>query len=53
MNVVWTLLHTPCVTVPAGTGPHHLPLGLQAIGRVGDDARTLACADWIAARLEK
>jgi Asp-tRNA(Asn)/Glu-tRNA(Gln) amidotransferase A subunit family amidase len=28
-----------------------MPLGLQVIGRIGDDARTLACADWIAARL--
>jgi Asp-tRNA(Asn)/Glu-tRNA(Gln) amidotransferase A subunit family amidase len=47
MNVVWTLLHTPCVSVPAGKSPNAMPLGLQAIGRIGDDARTLACAAWI------
>jgi Asp-tRNA(Asn)/Glu-tRNA(Gln) amidotransferase A subunit family amidase len=53
MNVVWTLLHVPCVSVPMGIGPAGLPLGLQVIGRIGDDARTLACARWIEARLKK
>jgi Asp-tRNA(Asn)/Glu-tRNA(Gln) amidotransferase A subunit family amidase len=51
MNVVWTLLHTPCVAVPAGKSPSGMPLGLQVIGRIGDDARTLAAARWIAERL--
>jgi Asp-tRNA(Asn)/Glu-tRNA(Gln) amidotransferase A subunit family amidase len=51
MNVVWTLLHTPCVAVPAGKSDHRMPLGLQVIGRIGDDARTLAAAAWIAERL--
>jgi Asp-tRNA(Asn)/Glu-tRNA(Gln) amidotransferase A subunit family amidase len=51
MNVVWTLLHTPCVAVPAGKSPSGMPLGLQVIGRIGDDARTLAAAAWIAERL--
>ncbi len=51
LNVVWTLLHTPCVAVPAGRGPNGLPLGLQVVGRIGDDARTLACARWIEERL--
>jgi Asp-tRNA(Asn)/Glu-tRNA(Gln) amidotransferase A subunit family amidase len=51
MNVVWTLLHTPCVAVPAGKSASSMPLGLQVIGRIGDDARTLAAARWIAERL--
>ncbi|HEX9433727.1 MAG TPA: amidase [Burkholderiales bacterium] len=51
LNVVWTLLHVPSVCVPAAKSPNGMPLGLQVIGRIGDDARTLACADWIAARL--
>jgi Asp-tRNA(Asn)/Glu-tRNA(Gln) amidotransferase A subunit family amidase len=51
MNVVWTLLHVPCVAVPAGKSPSGMPLGLQVIGRIGDDARTLACAAWISERL--
>jgi Asp-tRNA(Asn)/Glu-tRNA(Gln) amidotransferase A subunit family amidase len=53
MNVVWTLLHTPCVSVPIGQGPNGLPLGLQVIGRIGDDARTLACARWIESKLKE
>ena len=53
MNVVWTLLHVPCVSLPIGVGPNGLPLGLQVIGRIGDDARTLACAGWIEARMKE
>jgi Asp-tRNA(Asn)/Glu-tRNA(Gln) amidotransferase A subunit family amidase len=52
MNVVWTFLHVPCVGVPMGRSPNGLPLGLQVIGRIGDDARTLACAAWIQSRLK-
>jgi Asp-tRNA(Asn)/Glu-tRNA(Gln) amidotransferase A subunit family amidase len=50
-NTLWTLLHGPCVTVPAGTGPKGLPLGVQVAGRVGEDAATLAWAGWVAAAL--
>ena len=53
MNQVWTFLHTPCVTVPAGTGPKGLPVGVQIVGRIGDDARTLAAAQWVQGSLEK
>ncbi len=53
MNAVWTLLHVPCVAVPAAVGPHGMPLGIQVIGRIGDDARTLACADWIHSHLKE
>ena len=53
MNVVWTLLHAPCVSVPIGLGPCGLPLGLQVIGRIGVDARSLACARWIEARTKE
>lgn len=51
LNVVWTLLHVPCVSIPVARGPKGLPLGLQVIGRIGEDARTLAAAAWIEARL--
>jgi Asp-tRNA(Asn)/Glu-tRNA(Gln) amidotransferase A subunit family amidase len=50
-NFVWTSLHVPCVTVPAGTGPKGLPLGIQVIGRRGDDRATLAWARWVEAQL--
>jgi len=51
MNGVWTLLYAPCISVTAGMGPKGLPVGLQVVGRIADDARTLAAADWIAAHL--
>jgi Asp-tRNA(Asn)/Glu-tRNA(Gln) amidotransferase A subunit family amidase len=50
-NALWTGLHVPCVTVPAGAGPHGMPLGLQVVGRVGEDRAVLAWAAWIAAAL--
>jgi Asp-tRNA(Asn)/Glu-tRNA(Gln) amidotransferase A subunit family amidase len=52
MNVVWTLLHVPCVSVPGMHSPAGLPLGLQVIGRIGADALTLACASWIEGALK-
>ncbi len=43
-NRMWTLLGTPCATVPAHWGASGLPTGVQLVGRIGDDARLLACA---------
>jgi amidase len=44
-NRMWTLLGTPAVTIPAGKGgPIGLPVGVQLVGRIGDDARLMACA---------
>jgi Asp-tRNA(Asn)/Glu-tRNA(Gln) amidotransferase A subunit family amidase len=51
LNRMWTLLHVPCVNVPAGVGGRDLPIGLQVVGRRRDDARTLAAAAWIAREL--
>jgi Asp-tRNA(Asn)/Glu-tRNA(Gln) amidotransferase A subunit family amidase len=50
-NRTWSLLHTPAVHVPYGRGPNNLPIGFQVIGRIGDDARTLACAHWLQAKV--
>ena len=50
-NRGWTLLHLPCLTVPAFTGPNGLPVGVQLVGRYWNDATLLACADWIAAHI--
>lgn len=50
-NYLWTDLHVPCVTVPAGTGPNGLPLGIQIVGRRGEDRQTLAWAQWVAAAI--
>ncbi|MEN9417399.1 MAG: hypothetical protein RI988_1019 [Pseudomonadota bacterium] len=48
-NRLWTLLGWPCVSVPGLTGEQGAPLGMQLIGRAGDDARVLE----VAARLER
>jgi Asp-tRNA(Asn)/Glu-tRNA(Gln) amidotransferase A subunit family amidase len=50
-NLVWTALHLPCVTVPAGSGPDGLPLGIQIVARRGADREALAWAQWVAAAL--
>ena len=50
-NFIWTSLHVPCVTVPAGTGPNGLPLGIQIVGRRGDDKAVLAWARWVEAAI--
>jgi Asp-tRNA(Asn)/Glu-tRNA(Gln) amidotransferase A subunit family amidase len=50
-NLIWTALHVPCVTVPAGAGPDGLPLGIQIVGRHGDDRAVLAWAQWVAAAI--
>lgn len=52
-NGIWTLLGVPCVSMPGLNGPHGLPVGLQAIGRIGEDARTLAAAHWLGERLRR
>jgi amidase len=50
-NSLWTLLHLPCVTVPAGSGPKGLPLGLQLVGRAGEESRLLSIAEWVRAAM--
>ena len=50
-NFIWTSLHVPCVTVPAGHGPNGLPLGIQIVGCQGSDKAVLAWAQWVAAAL--
>jgi amidase len=46
-NSLWTLLHVPCVSVPAGTGPRGLPLGVQVVTAFGTDAACLAWGEWV------
>jgi Asp-tRNA(Asn)/Glu-tRNA(Gln) amidotransferase A subunit family amidase len=50
-NSIWTLAWTPCVTLPAGTGPHGLPLGIQLVGPRFHDEALLDMAAWVAAQL--
>ena len=50
-NFIWTSLHVPCVTVPAGTGPNGMPLGVQIVAPRGRDREALAWAAWVAGAL--
>ena len=49
---IWTLLGVPAMNLPCSQGPNGLPVGVQIIGRIGDDARTLAVAEWLQKRFE-
>jgi Asp-tRNA(Asn)/Glu-tRNA(Gln) amidotransferase A subunit family amidase len=48
---MWTVLHVPAINLPCSLGPQGLPVGVQVIGRGGDDARALAVADWVHQRI--
>jgi len=50
-NSIWTLAWTPCVTLPAGTGPSDLPLGIQFVGPRFRDEALFDAAAWVEARL--
>jgi Asp-tRNA(Asn)/Glu-tRNA(Gln) amidotransferase A subunit family amidase len=43
-NRLWTLLGTPCLTIPVLKGPRGLPVGVQIIGRFGADESVIAVA---------
>jgi len=42
----WTILQLPVVTVPCHWGPAGLPVGVQLIGRYGEDQKLLQLARW-------
>ncbi|MBM6582194.1 hypothetical protein ILT44_18485 [Microvirga sp. BT689] len=46
-NRIWTALGVPCICVPGLTGPSGMPVGLQVVGRWGDDRRALSAASRI------
>ncbi len=50
-NRIWTFSGVPCINIPGLSGPNNMPVGLQVIGRFGDDARMLRAADWISRHL--
>jgi Asp-tRNA(Asn)/Glu-tRNA(Gln) amidotransferase A subunit family amidase len=50
-NRPWTLLHLPCIALPCHRGPGGLPVGVQLVGRPGEDAALLAVAHFAEAAL--
>jgi Asp-tRNA(Asn)/Glu-tRNA(Gln) amidotransferase A subunit family amidase len=47
-NRTWTLMHVPCLTIPAYRGPNGMPVGLQIVGPIGADVRTMSATQAIA-----
>ncbi len=46
-NGLWTLAGVPAITVPLFVAQNGLPMGVQLVGRRGDDARLLRTARWM------
>jgi Asp-tRNA(Asn)/Glu-tRNA(Gln) amidotransferase A subunit family amidase len=44
---MWTLMGVPAVSVPILSGNNNMPIGLQIIGRRGNDAKVLKVAKWL------
>ncbi len=51
MNRAFTLLGLPAISIPCGTGPNGLPLGLQLAGKPYRDSTLLRVAAWFERRL--
>jgi Asp-tRNA(Asn)/Glu-tRNA(Gln) amidotransferase A subunit family amidase len=49
----WSLLGLPAVHLPFATGRKGLPVGLQLVGRAGEDHKLLAAAHWVHERLTR
>lgn len=52
LSRTWTLLGLPSVSLPSGSGPSGLPVGVQLAARPGADLALLEAALWIEARLD-
>ncbi|MDB5650471.1 MAG: amidase [Hyphomicrobiales bacterium] len=47
---LWTLLHVPTISLPAGRGPNRMPVGVQMIAPRYGDHKLLDAAHWLIAR---
>lgn len=47
----WTFCGTPAISLPLLQGESGLPLGVQLVGRCGEDARLLRTANWLVTAL--
>jgi len=50
-NGLWTLCGTPALTIPVLQSSGGLPMGVQLVGRRGDDGRLLRTARWLMERI--
>jgi Asp-tRNA(Asn)/Glu-tRNA(Gln) amidotransferase A subunit family amidase len=49
----WTYLGTPTVTLPLLQGENGMPIGVQLVGRRGNDARLLRTGRWLVDAIER
>jgi Asp-tRNA(Asn)/Glu-tRNA(Gln) amidotransferase A subunit family amidase len=49
-STIWSLCGVPAISLPLLRGPSGLPLGVQLVGRAGEDAKLLATAQWLTTR---
>jgi Asp-tRNA(Asn)/Glu-tRNA(Gln) amidotransferase A subunit family amidase len=52
-NGLWTFCGVPAVTLPLLQGPTGLPVGVQLVGRAGEDGRLLRTARWLGRAVAK
>ena len=50
---LWTYLGTPAVTLPLLQSENGMPMGVQLVGRRGNDARLLRTASWLVRTIER
>lgn len=50
---VWSYLGTPAISLPLLQSDAGMPIGVQLVGRRGNDARLLRTARWLATRLSE
>ncbi|MEX2312059.1 MAG: amidase, partial [Rhodospirillales bacterium] len=49
---LWTFTGLPAITLPLMTGEAGMPLGVQLVGKKGDDERLLQTAEWLTRQVE-
>ncbi|MPZ47582.1 MAG: amidase [Betaproteobacteria bacterium] len=49
---LWTLCGMPAITLPLLNAGNGLPIGVQLVGKRGDDARLLRTANWLVQQLD-
>ena len=52
-NGYWTILHAPCVGIPAGRAPGGMPVGISLVGRRFDDMALLALAELLSPAIDE
>jgi Asp-tRNA(Asn)/Glu-tRNA(Gln) amidotransferase A subunit family amidase len=52
-NGLWTFCGVPAVTLPLLQGPTGLPVGVQLVGRGGEDGRLLRTARWLTRMIDR